>query len=161
MNTAWKRSWRECSGVRRSGVNPRPARWLSGNRMEERPRGGGAECLPTGWRANPRQDAHCVHVRVLALRRPHADGGVALEQLDAVEAFLHRVDEVLELQVLVEVDEVLALRMLDDGIGVGGHRVSARSGGSALSARSPRCRSRQVRCALAVLRPIGDGRRPR
>ena len=59
-----------------------------------------------------------MHVGVLALARAHADSGVALQQLDVVEALLHGIEEVLELQVLIEVDEVLAARMRKDRIGM-------------------------------------------
>jgi len=55
-----------------------------------------------------RQDAQRIHVRMLALAGAHADGREALEQLDVVEAFLHRILEILELQVFVELDEILA-----------------------------------------------------
>src|SRR5512136_2827483 len=87
------------------------------NRMEKRPRGGRSDFFD--WQAaKPRKNPHGVHVGVFALRRSHADRGVALQELDGVEAFLHGVREVPELQIYVEVDEVLAVRMLDDGIGM-------------------------------------------
>ena len=57
---------------------------------------------------------------MLALAGAHAVGGVALHQLDVVVALLRRVVKILELQVFVEVDKVLALRMGHDGPGVAG-----------------------------------------
>ena len=83
------------------------------HRMKERTRRGRADLLRLLPR-EPREDAQRVHVRMLALARPHADGRETLEQLDVVEAFLHGVREVLELQVFIEVDEILALRMRHD-----------------------------------------------
>jgi hypothetical protein len=87
--------------------------------MVEGARGGGADLL--GLLAGEAgQDAQPVHVGVLALAGAHAVGGEALEQLDVVEALLHGVAEILELQVFVEIDEVLAGRVIDDGPGVAG-----------------------------------------
>jgi hypothetical protein len=84
--------------------------------MVEGARGGGADLL--GLLAGEAgQDAQPVHVGVLALAGAHAVGGEALEQLDVVEALLHGVAEILELQVFVEIDEVLAGRVIDDGPG--------------------------------------------
>src|SRR5678815_2985478 len=51
---------------------------------------------------------------MLALARTHTYGRVALEQLAAVKALARGVLEILDLQVLVEVDEVLALRVVHD-----------------------------------------------
>ena len=87
------------------------------HRVVERPRGGGSDGAAR-LATDLREDADGIHVGVLALGRPHADGGVALEQLDVVEALLRRVEEILELQILVEVDEVLPLRMINDRIGM-------------------------------------------
>src|ERR1700690_2475797 len=61
--------------------------------------------------AQAREDSQSIHVRVLALRGTHAERAETLQQLARVEAFLGRVLEVLHLQILVEVDEILARRM--------------------------------------------------
>ncbi|MNZ40296.1 hypothetical protein D3C78_578090 [compost metagenome] len=52
--------------------------------------------------------------RVAALRRAHADGGEALDQLHVAVAVAGGVDDVAHLQVLVEVDEILAVRVRED-----------------------------------------------
>ncbi|MCY1307606.1 hypothetical protein D9M70_575410 [compost metagenome] len=49
-----------------------------------------------------------------ALGRPHADGGETLNQLHVAVAAAGGVDDVAHLQVLVEVDEILALGMGED-----------------------------------------------
>ena len=61
-----------------------------------------------------RQQAHRVQRRVAALRRPHAVGGEALEQLDVVVALGDRVLQVVDLHVLVEVDEGLVVGVRED-----------------------------------------------
>ena len=61
-----------------------------------------------------RQNAHGGDRRMLALRRPHADGGVALQEFDVVIPVGSAVQEILHLQVLVEIDEVLALSVRKD-----------------------------------------------
>ena len=55
--------------------------------------------------------------RMAALARPHAHGREALDELDFVVAFGDRVEDVLDLQVLVEIDEVHAPRVGCDGMG--------------------------------------------
>jgi hypothetical protein len=87
------------------------------HRVEEWPRGGGADLLRR-LAGQAGEDAQRRHVRMLALARAHADGREALQQLDVVVALLHGVFEVLQLQVFVEIDEILAIRMGDDGPGV-------------------------------------------
>src|SRR5262245_8478495 len=87
------------------------------HRLMKRPRGRRAR-LVDRLAVEPGQDAHRVHVRKLALAGPHADGRVALEQLDVVVAFLVRVDEVGQVQVLVEIDEILLLGVIEDRIRV-------------------------------------------
>ena len=64
------------------------------------------------------QDPHRVHVGQLALARPHPHGAVALEQFDAVVAFLMRIDEIRQVQILVEIHEVLLARMGENRIAV-------------------------------------------
>ena len=84
---------------------------------ERRPRGGGADeshALALG----PGIEARRGQRRVTALARAHADGGVALHQLDVVVALGDGVEDVLDLQVLVEVDEIAALGMGEHGPGV-------------------------------------------
>ena len=75
-------------------------------------------------------DADGVEVGVAALAGPEAGGRVALDELNVVVAILDRVDDVLDCQVLVEVDEVLALAALEDRVGVrdGGGTGSVTSG---------------------------------
>ena len=53
-----------------------------------------------------------------ALARPHADRRETLEQLDIVIAFGDRVEDVGGLQILVEIDEILAVGMGEDRPGV-------------------------------------------
>src|SRR4051812_44141833 len=71
-----------------------------------------------GFVTQPREDAHRIQVRVLALARAHANRRIAFQQLTAVEAFLERVSEIDDLKVFVEIDELLAARMREDGIDV-------------------------------------------
>ena len=52
---------------------------------------------------------------MLPLAGPHSKSGVALEQLDAVKTFLDGVLEILELQILIEIDKILASWMGKDG----------------------------------------------
>ena len=49
---------------------------------------------------------------MLALAWPDANGGEALEQLDVVESLLHRIFEVLQLQVFIELDKIFALSLI-------------------------------------------------
>ena len=60
------------------------------------------------------QHPHRVEIGMFALRRTHAHGAEALQQLDTVKTFLRGVFEIFDLQIFVEVDEILALRMIDD-----------------------------------------------
>ncbi len=75
------------------------------------------------------------------LARPEAGGRIALHQLNVVVTVLHRVDDVLRLDVLVEVDEVEALgaedriRVIDELGGRIGDSVRARFGRASLDAR--------------------------
>ena len=55
-----------------------------------------------------------VHVGVFALRGTHADRSEALQQFARIEPLLHGVLQILDLQVLVEVDEILGSRVIDD-----------------------------------------------
>ncbi len=64
------------------------------------------------------REAHGIERRGPPLRGAHADGGVALHQLDVVEAVGHGVEHVLDRLVLVQVDEVLALGMREDRPGM-------------------------------------------
>ncbi|MCY1444972.1 hypothetical protein D9M71_614660 [compost metagenome] len=82
-------------------------------RLERWPGGGHpgfADAAPggVGHQAGGRQR------RVAALGRAHADRGKALDQLHVAVAAAGGVDDVAHLQVLVEVDEILALRMGED-----------------------------------------------
>src|ERR1700676_5313585 len=73
---------------------------------------------------------------MLALRGTHAHRAIALEQLAGIESLLRRVFQVLDLQILVEVDEVLALRVIDDGKAMRGTAGAARDELSARHAES-------------------------
>src|SRR4029077_14451399 len=68
--------------------------------------------------ANPAGDAQRVHVRMLSLARTHPDRGEALEQLAAVESFLAGVLQILHREVFIEVYELSAACMAEDGIGM-------------------------------------------
>src|SRR6185503_5685315 len=85
------------------------------HRMEERARRGTAD-FSRRRVLQFRQDAYRIHVRELALARPHAHGGIALEQLDIVEALLRRISKILKLQVYIEINEVLSARMVENRI---------------------------------------------
>ena len=102
------RDARASSGVRRSILKLRPGEQLQRDRMVHRARGGQPQLLDARRPRTRAKIAQRVHVRMLALRGPHADGAVALEQFARIEAFLRGVLQVLDLQILVEVDEVLA-----------------------------------------------------
>src|SRR5207245_1829962 len=66
-----------------------------------------------------------VQVRVLPLRRTHAERGIALEQFEVVESFLNRVLDILELNVFVQIEEVLPFKMREDRIGMTARRTIA------------------------------------
>src|SRR5882757_6959000 len=85
--------------------------------MEHRPCRGRSKTLD-GLAPHARKDPQRVHVGVLALARPHADGREAFEQLAAVEAFLAGVLQVPQLEVFVEVHEFLAERVTKHRIGM-------------------------------------------
>ena len=84
---------------------------------ERRPRGGDADLGDTavGFLGDK---AGGGERRVATLGRAHADRGEALDQLELAIAVGDRVDDVLDLQVLVEVDEVLAVFMGEDRPGM-------------------------------------------
>ena len=63
----------------------------------------------------PRRQAHGGEPRLAPLARPHAGGRVALEEFQFLEAVGHRVRDVGDDQVLVEVHELLALGVREDG----------------------------------------------
>ena len=90
---------------------------------KRRPRRRGAD-LRLGPPERARGEADRVGRRVPALRRPHAGGGIALDQLNVLEARGDAVLDVGDRQVFVEIDEVLALAMridrpwMRDGVGV-------------------------------------------
>ena len=65
-----------------------------------------------------RRDAERVRRRIPALGRTHSDGRVALHQLDIGVTLVDRIGQVANRQVLVEIDEFLALRMGKDRPGV-------------------------------------------
>ena len=125
------------------------------DRVIHRPRGRQAQ-LADGEAAHARQDAQRIHVRMLALRRAHADGAVALQQFARIEALLRRVLEVLDLQILVEIDEVLAAGMIDDRERVRGQRRAARDDRGIVPRAEPGVRSR-----LALRRAGRRRRAPR
>ncbi len=87
--------------------------------MEHRSRRRGADRFDRLF-TQLREEAHGVQIRMLALARAHAHRGIALQQLAAVESFLEGIGEVAELEVFVEVDELLALRMREHRIGMRG-----------------------------------------
>ena len=87
------------------------------NRVYERPGGGHLQrfqVLVCEAAKNPKH----VQVRVLALRRSHAERGIALQQFEVVESFLNGVLDVFELNVFVQIEEVLAFRVRENRIGV-------------------------------------------
>ncbi len=114
--------------VWRTGSKARPASWPNFSGTS----GGRNVVVPMSSMDLPvvrDDDADGVEVGVAALARAEAFGRVALDELNVVVAVLHRVDDVLGLQVLVEVDEVLAALRGEDRIGVGdrtGERVFGR-----------------------------------
>jgi len=105
-----------------------------------------------------RQHPQAVHVRVLALARAHPEGRVALQQLDAVEALLRGVFQILQLQVLVEVTKFLPRGCETIGQAWLGHCVS-RSTASAPHGRTGAARSGQAR-PPAVGEPALEARTP-
>jgi hypothetical protein len=68
--------------------------------------------IPTGFFG---EDAGGSDGGMLTLGRAHADGGIALQQFDIVIAVGGAVLQVFHLQVLVEIDEVPALRVIKIG----------------------------------------------
>ncbi len=83
--------------------------------------------------------------RVAALRRTHADRGVAFHQLDIAVADARGVDDVTYLQIFVEIDEILALGVREDRpaeIDLG----FTAQGGRFVSGLQTQCRNRVVRC---------------
>ena len=83
-----------------------------GDRRIERAEGRGAD-LGRRDAARFGKDADGVDVGQLALIGRHAVGGVALGELDMAVAFAHGEAEVLQMDVVLVVDEGLALRCLD------------------------------------------------
>ena len=73
---------------------------------DRRARSGRAGRIEAGAGA-PRRQADRRQGGVAALRRPHAVGGEALQQLDMLIAFGERVFDIVDLQVLVKIDEIL------------------------------------------------------
>src|SRR5258706_13700299 len=63
---------------------------------------------------------------MLALRGTHAHRTIALEQFARIESFLRRVFQIFDLQVVVEVDEVLGKRVIEDGKAMRGAARAAR-----------------------------------
>jgi hypothetical protein len=87
------------------------------NRVYERPGRGHLQCFQTLVCQAGKNPQH-VQVRVLALRRAHAERGIALQQFEVVESFLNGVLDVFELNVLVEIELVLPFRVGKNRIGV-------------------------------------------